>query len=155
MRALIASNQQLVESMRERSETDQLIRRLLGEGVHWADALERMVEQTGRMRSETVGATARVVESIRSLEATALRAGERQPVVQDELRSALALIAGRVGKLSQTLETQTQSVASYSEALLDSLQNHQLAIDTNNERMRALLAGAIDSKLNSVGAQHG
>jgi hypothetical protein len=155
MRALIASNQLLVEGMRERSETDQLIRRLLGEGVHWADALERVVEQTGRMRTETVGASARVVESIRSLEATALRAGERQPVVQDELRSALALIAGRVGKLSQTLETQAQSVATYSEALLDSLQSHQLAIDANNDKMRALLAAAIDSKSDLGVAHHG
>ena len=153
IRDLLGSNRQLADSLHERIETDQMIRRLLGEGVHWADALERMVEQTGRMRSETVGATVRVVESIRSLESTTLRAGERQPIVQDELRSALALIAARVGKLSQTLETQAQSVATYSEALLDSLQNHQLAIDTNNEKMRALLAAATDPTL-SGGSQH-
>ena len=153
IRTLVESNQQLADSLHERIETDQMIRRLLGEGVHWADALERMVEQTGRMRSETVGATVRVVESIRSLESTTLRAGERQPIVQDELHSALALIAARVGKLSQTLETQAQSVATYSEALLDSLQNHQLAIDTNNEKMRALLAAATDPTLSGC-SQH-
>ena len=135
-----------MQSQRERIETDQLIRRLLGEGVHWADALERMVEQTGRMRSETVGATIRMVESIRALEGTTARGHERAPAAYDEMRSVLSQIAARVGKLSQTVEGQAQGVATYSEALLDSLQSHQLAIDANSEKMRAMLAAAIDAK---------
>ena len=146
MRALVDSNLELVGGLRARDETDQLIRRLLGEGVHWADALERMVDQTGRMRTETVGATIRVVESVRALEAITAQSNERQPIVQDELRSALALIAARVNKLSLNLESQAQSVSTYSEALLDGLQNHQLAIDNNNERMREMLATVIDKK---------
>ena len=146
IRGLLDSNLQLADSLRERSETDQMLRRLLGEGVHWADALERMIEQTARMRSETVGATIRVVESIRSLEATTTQAGEKLPTAQEELRSTLALIATRVGKLTQTLEGQAQGVATYSEALLYGLQHHQLAIDANNEKMRAMLAAAIDAK---------
>ena len=146
IRDLLDSNRQLVQSQRERIETDQLIRRLLGEGVHWADALERMVEQTGRMRSETVGATIRMVESIRALEGTTARGHERAPAAYDEMRSVLSQIAARVGKLSQTVEGQAQGVATYSEALLDSLQSHQLAIDANSEKMRAMLAAAIDAK---------
>ena len=146
IRSLLDSNLLLVDNLRDRNETDQMIRRVLGEGVHWADALERVIEQSARMRTETVGATIRMVESIRSLEVATTHASERQPLVQDELRSSLALIAARVGKLSQILEAQAQGVSTYSEALLEGLQNHQLAIDTNNEKMRAMLATVVDKE---------
>ena len=146
IRGLLDSNLQLADSLRERVETDQMIRRLLGEGAHWADALERVIEQTARMRSETVGATIKVVESIRSLEATTVQTGEKLPAVQEELRSAVALIAARVGKLSQTLEGQAQGVSTYVDAMLLSLQNHQLAIENSSEKMRAMLATVIEEK---------
>ena len=66
--------------------------------------------------------------------------------MQEELRSAVTLIAARVGKLSQTLEGQAQGVSTYVDAMLLSLQNHQLAIENSSEKMRAMLATVIEEK---------
>ena len=144
MQQLTASNLRLAESLEQRNDIDMIIKRVLGEGLHWAEALDQVVEQTSLLRAETVSSTTRVVDSVRSLENMAHQISANMPTLHDATLQALSNQSQKISRMVEAVESQDRSTSTYNQALMASLQSHQNSVSQSTDSLRALVAKLID-----------
>ena len=141
---LTASNLRLAQSLEQRNDIDMVIKRVLGEGLHWAESLEQVVEQSSLLRAETVASTTRVVDSVRALENMAHQISTSLPALHETTLQALSGQTQKISRVVEAVESQDRSTTTYNQALLDSLQSHQNAVSQSTDSLRALVAKLID-----------
>lgn len=138
--AIQADTRELARVLRERNETDALVRRALGEGQHWMQTLMQLQETAQHFvtiqqeRSTTeIAVTRSATEATQRLLDRLQRSEERQ---QREVQQ----LAQEVRELVAQMQRAESTTGQWSSAVLQTLQMHQSALQDSVAKLRALLA---------------
>jgi hypothetical protein len=142
MQQLTASNLRLAESLEQRNDIDMIIKRVLGEGLHWAEALDyganfdvarrnRLFDNPSRGQCAFIGKYG--------------ASNQRQhPTLHDATLQALSNQSQKISRMVEAVESQDRSTSTYNQALMASLQSHQNSVSQSTDSLRALVAKLID-----------
>ena len=139
-----AETRELARVLHERNETDALVRRALGEGQHWMQALMQLQETATQFVGLQQQQSALELAASQSTTSALLQLAdrlERKDTRQQQELQALTQDLQRVLQQFLQLEGSAHQV---SRAVVQTIETHQQALQDSTHKLRSLLAFALD-----------
>ena len=147
-----AESRELARVLHERNETDALVRRALGEGQHWMQTLMQLqetasqfVRQQQQQSTLEVAATQSASEALRQLTERLQRSESRQEQDLQRLTQEMQRLVEHTLQLEGTARQ-------LSTAVLQTVDNHQQALQDSTHKLRDLLAFELNERASTTSA---
>lgn len=129
----------LINVLKERNSTDQLIKNVLGNGVHWHDALEQLRDQTARLELQNIQTGRLVSESVRVVGEMVAGLGATQSTRDAALSGLLVELREASVRSADAGEGNSRALLRGVESMSHYLAQNQLHMSAALEKINTLL----------------
>ena len=140
VQAIQRDTRELALVLRERNETDALVRRALGEGEHWMQTLMQLQETALHFVSIEQERSATEIAMTRTATEATHRLLERLQRGEERQQRDVAQLTHEVRELVANIQRFESTAGQWSSAVLHTVQAHQSALHDSIAKLRTLLA---------------